>query len=100
MGVAGNRVPRAAWWLDSSPHAAWPCHLHASHRRNMPITRDEANKACCAVLHDNTKEEQQVELGKLLSFVADLPMERLDNMPVGISSIAVVSFLRTQMAGW
>ncbi len=91
MGVAGNRVPRAAWWLIE---------LQASHRCNMPITRDEANKACCAVLHDNTNEEQQVELGKLLSFVADLPMERLDNMPVGISSIAVVSFLRTQMAGW
>jgi hypothetical protein len=29
VGVAGTRVPRAAWWLDSSPHAASPCLLPA-----------------------------------------------------------------------
>jgi hypothetical protein len=34
-----------------------------------------------------------VELGKLLSFMADLPSEKLDNLPVGISSTAIVSFL-------
>jgi len=52
-------------------------------------------------LHGNTNEEQQVELGNLLSFVADLPNWKLDNLPVGISSTAIVcrSF-RSQMAGW
>jgi hypothetical protein len=66
----------------------------------MPITRDEAIGACCEVLHDKSNEAQQVELGKLLSFAANLPIERLGIMPEGISSTAVVSFLRSQMAGW
>ncbi len=92
----------APWWLTAVPmRPRLAYHLHASHRCNMSIThRDELIKACCTALNDMMNYEQQVELGKLLSCVANLPDEMLGYIPRGSSNIAIVTFLRTQMAGW